>query len=120
MNAAAFRRAEALENLENYARIIVVHLVLTSWFPANSAAKHWQAELNAFIKTLKRYDKAKKRAHNFSHDLIKETLEDEIFDNSSRDAILIAAEGHGIILPDEPDFSLIHTAIDDFAKKVLF
>lgn len=119
MNSAAFRRAEALENLENYARVIVIHLALMEWFPKNDATAHWQAALNAFTKTLRRYDNAKKRAHNFSIDLIKETLEDEIIDNSSRDAVLIAVEGHGVIAPEKPDFQAVSKAIEVFAKRIL-
>jgi hypothetical protein len=68
---------------------------------------------------LRRYDNAKKRAHNFSVDLIKETLEDEIIDNSSRDAILIAVEGHGVMAPDKPNFLAVSKAIEEFAKKVI-
>jgi hypothetical protein len=119
MNSASFRRAEALENLESYARVIVIHLALTEWFPGHDAQKHWQAELNAFVKTLRRYDNAKKRAHNFTIDLIKETLEDEIIDNSSRDAVLIAVEGHGVMAPDRPDFNAVANAIEAFAQRIL-
>lgn len=119
MNYAAFRRAEALESLESYARIIVVHLALLSWYPKNDAKQHWQAEINAFIKTLRRYDNAKKRAHNFNVELITEVLEDEIADNSARDAILIAVEGHGVMAPDEPDFVSVSSAINQFARKIL-
>lgn len=119
MNSAAFRRAEALESLESYARIIVVHLALLSWFPHKGAKNHWQTEINAFIKILRRYDSAKKRAHNFTQYLIIETLEDEIIDNNSKDAILIAVEGHGVKIPDEPDFELLSKAIKNFAEKVL-
>jgi|GEM_PF-2150045 len=119
MNSAAFRRAEALENLESYARVIVIHLALMEWFPKHDANQHWQSELNAFIKTLRRYDNAKKRPHNFSIDLIKETLEDEIIDNSSRDAVLIAVEGHGVLAPDKPDFQAVSRSIEEFARKIL-
>ena len=119
MNSAAFRRAEALENLESYARVIVIHLALLVWFPDNSATKHWQAEIDAFLKTLRRYDNAKKRAHNFSHDVIVETLEDEIIDNNSRDAILIAVEGHGVMAPENPDFKAVSVAISNFADGII-
>jgi hypothetical protein len=119
LNSAAFRRAEALECLESYARIIVVHLALLAWFPNNKAQQHWQAEINAFIKTLRRYDNAKKRAHNFTTQLITEALEDEISDNSARDAILITVEGHGMSIPDYPDFAAVSSAINQFAGKIL-
>ena len=119
MNSAAFRRAEALESLESYARVIVIHLALMEWFPQHEARQHWQSELNAFIKTLRRYDNAKKRAHNFSTELITEALEDEIIDNSSRDAVLIAVEGHGLMAPDNPNFQVVSKAIKEFAKRIL-
>ncbi len=47
-----------------------------------------------------RYDKDKKRKHNFRTSLIIEILEDEIIDNEGRDAILIAIEGHGVQAPE--------------------
>jgi hypothetical protein len=119
MNAAAFRRAEAIENLESYARVIVVHLALVNWYPNNEAKKHWEIELKAFMRTLKRYDKGKKRPHNFKVELICETLEDEFIDNNGKDAILIAVEGHGILAPETPDFELLSKAVKDFAKEVV-
>lgn len=119
MNAAAFRRAEAIENLESYARVIVVHLALLNWFPENDAKAHWQAEIDAFMRTLRRYDKGKKRPHNFGIELICETLEDEFMDNEGKDTILIAVEGHGVLAPERPDFALLSKAVKEFAKRVL-
>ena len=92
---------------------------LTTWFPDNDANAHWQAEINAFIKTLRRYDNAMKRAHNFTQQLIEETLEDEIIDNESKDTILIAVEGHGVHAPERPDFEAVSKAISEFAKRIL-
>jgi|SRR5579871_2496631 len=119
MNSAAFRRAEAIENLENYARVIVIHLALLTWFPSNDAKLHWQAELNAFLRTLRRYDKAKKRPHNFTMDLIREILEDEFIDNESKDTILIGIEGHGVLAPEKPDWKLLSDAVKNFAHSVV-
>ena len=119
MNASAFRRAEAIENLESYSRIIVVHLALVTLFPENPAKDHWDAELNAFKKTLKRYDKAKKRDHNFTRQIIIETLGDECIDYDAKDAILIAVEGHGVKAPDNPDWNIINKAIESFADSIM-
>jgi|SRR5580658_9978704 hypothetical protein len=115
-----FKRAEAIENLESYARVIVVHLALLAWFPGNNAKNHWQAEINAFIKTLRRYDKGEKRPHNFSVELISEILEDEFLKNDDQDAILIGIEGHGVLAPERPDFKLLAQSVKDFAEQVIF
>ena len=55
MNSVAFRRAEALENLESYARVIAIYLASMEWFPEHDATAYWQAELytRIYLQTLK-------------------------------------------------------------------
>ena len=119
MNAAAFGRGEAITKLENYAQVIVEHLALLAWYPDNPAKTHWEVEVRAFRTTLKRYDKGKKRAHNFAVDDIVETLEEQYLDNDGKDGVLIAIEGHGVQAPREPDWSLVDQAVRSFAESVV-
>lgn len=119
MNSAAFRRGEAFSRLDSYAPVIVEHLALITWFPEHSARKHWNAEILAFQKTLKRYDNAKKREHNFRVEDIIEALEDCIADGDDKDSILIGIEGHDVTAPDNPNWFLLQVKFKEFAELIV-
>ena len=119
MNAAAFQKSEALQRLENYSSVVVEHLALLTWFGDSSASSHWQVEINAFVKTLRRYDKGKKRKHNFKTDDIIDALMDQVHTNDDKDAVLIGIEGHGVKAPEDPAWEDLYKAFEEFAQKVL-
>jgi len=119
MNAAAFRRGDAITRLENYAPVIVEHLALVAWFPTHTANNHWQAELRGFLGALKRYDSAKSGRHNFTKEIVIMTLMDMIRTEDERDYVLIGVESHGGSVPSEPDWDLVYKSIEDFALKLV-
>ena len=116
---AAFHRGEAFSKLENYSTVIVEHLALITWFSDHGAFKHWQIEISAFIKTLQRYDHAKKRSHNFKQDDIVEILQDQISTNEDKESVLIGIEGHEVKAPLKPDWGKLEQEFVTFAKRVL-
>ena len=94
MNARS--RSQAVQGLENLSFIISVHMVLVESFPDNDARQHWIGELNGFIKTLRRYNKATgKRKCNFTMELIELSLTEILEDNTMLEDIedFIAAKG---------------------------
>ncbi|HXW53995.1 MAG TPA: hypothetical protein VEL47_07810 [Myxococcota bacterium] len=119
MNAAAFRRGEAITRLENYAPVIVEHLALVTWYPNHSPAKHWQSELDAFTKALTRYNTGKGNKHNFTAEIIVETLMDVLSTNEERDYVLIGVESHGVVIPDQPDWDGLDKKLREFALNVV-
>ncbi len=119
MNAAVFRRGEAITRLENYAHVIVEHLALVTWYPRNSATKRWKNEINAFLKSLERYNTAKGKKNNFTTHLTVDALRDTIATNEEKDYLLIGVESHGVKLPKEPDCKILDNSIKDFAKHLL-
>jgi hypothetical protein len=96
MNAAAFRKGEAISRLENYAYVIVEHLALVTWFPTPGALSHWNIELAAFSKALLRYDTGKGVKHNF-----------------------IGVESHGVPLPETVDWEALSARISAFADALV-
>ncbi len=64
MNAAVFRRGEAITRLENYAPVVLEHLALLTWFASNPASKHWAMELRAFKTAWQRYSTGKGNKSN--------------------------------------------------------
>ena len=116
MNARS--RSEAIEGLENLSFIIAIHLVLTSSFPAHDAVDHWNSEIDGFIKTLRRFDKGKKRKHNFNKELICDVLLELLEDSKIQDDIedYIAAKGLAV---DTLDFEAAKIQVESFATGVL-
>ncbi len=119
MNAAAFRRGEAITRLENYAHVLVEHLALVTWYPAHTAHQHWQAELAAFRKALQRYNTGKGSKSNFTLEIVIETLMDVLATHEEQDYLLIGVEAHGVALPSEPDWQASHSKIQEFARQVV-
>lgn len=119
MNAAAFRRGDAITRLENYAPVIVEHLALVNWYPKHTAHNHWQAELRGFSGALKRYDSAKSGRHNFTKEIVVMTLMDIVSTEDERDYVLIGVEAHGGSIPSNPDWHLVYKAIEDFASQLV-
>lgn len=119
MLAAAFRRTEAMGRLEDFAPVIVIHLALVTWFKDNANQNHWQKEIHAFLSILRRYDNAKKRAHNFTQEGIFEVLEEQILLNDDKDNLLISIEGHGVTAPPTPDWNALTEAMGRFAAQVV-
>ncbi len=119
MNAAAFRRGEAITRLENYATVIVEHLALTAWYPGHPAFPHWQAELNAFCTTMRRFNTAKKSKGNYTFEIIVDALMEILMSNEDKDYLLIGVESHGVVLAPEPDWTELNKSIENFANKVL-
>ena len=46
-------------------------------------------------------------------------LENYLGKDCSRDAVLIAVEGHGVMAPERPDFDAVSRAIRKFSERVL-
>lgn len=116
MNARS--RSEAMEALENLSFIIVVHLTLVAHFSSHQALKHWQGELDGFVSALRRYDKGKKRKHNFNKEIICDTLMELLEDRKIQDDIedFIAAKGLPI---DDLNFDTVKPFVGPFADSIL-
>jgi len=119
MNAAAFRKGEAISRLENYAYVIVEHLALVTWFPTHGALSHWNIELAAFSKALLRYDTGKGVKHNFSKEIIVDVLTSTIETNEEKDYLLIGVESHGVPLPETVDWEALSARISAFADALV-
>lgn len=118
MNAAAFRRGEALTRLENYAPVIVEHLALAAWYPSHPANSHWKVELAAFKKTIIRYNTSKGKKPNFTRELVIDALQPFIDTDEERDYLLIGVESHGVTLNEHPNWADLQTAIEKFAAEI--
>ncbi len=116
MNARS--RSEAIEALENLSFIIVVHLALVTFFSSHQAVRHWQSELDGFVSALRRYDKGKKRKHNFNKDLICDALLELLEDRKIQDDIedFIASKGLPV---DDLDFEAVKPLVVPFAESIL-
>jgi len=116
---AAFRRSEALARLENLAYVIVEHLALITWYSNNSVCTHWQAELKAFSNAMKRYDAGKGAKHNFTKELIVETLKETIDTQDDKDFMLIEIESHGVGPIEDPDWLSLQETFEKFADQII-
>lgn len=117
MNARS--RSHAILGLENLSFIICVHLVLVETFPENSAASHWKGELNGFLKTLRRYNKATgKRKSNYTRELLELSLHEILEDSALLEDIedFIASKGLAI---DSLDIDGAKKIATRFADNVL-
>ena len=94
-------------------------LALITWFPKNPASKHWQAEIDAFYKSLDRYNSGKGNKNNFTQHIIVDTLMDAIRTREEQEYLLIGVESHGVSLPESPDWSELKKGIDVFAKRIM-
>lgn len=117
----AFCRKDAVGSLESYAAVIVLHLALTTFFPKNSARRHWQSELGGFKKILTRFDKAKKKSrHNFNRKLIEDVLCEEFLDNHEKDLLLSVIDAKGLqIDTDAADWPALKLAVKEFAASIV-
>lgn len=116
---AAFRRSEALERLENFAEVVVEHLALVTWFPTHRAKNHWNAEIQAFLKRLRKFDNGKDSRKNFTEFLIVDALNSILDTNQSRDYLIVSVESHGVVAPEDPDWESLKKAVVIFAKQVM-
>ena len=118
MNAAAFRRIDAVNALGQYAPVITLHISLLIAFPDGQEVTHWKKELEAFKVTLKRLNKGKnKKGINFSEELVADVLLDEIDTNDKQDNIVLFIEGKGLKI-SEIDWAKVEEYIRNYAKEV--
>ena len=117
---AAFHRSDAVETLEDLSLIILIHLALIETFPKDRACAHWQGEINAFAKTLKRYDNGKKGRHNYVDEnyvtqILCEMLDDS--DEQKRIETHIFSKGYDLS-STEINFEAVKGAVVGFSKLV--
>lgn len=118
MLAQAFKRGDAFNRLESYAPVIVEHLALVSWYPDTQAVNHWNVEIDAYMKILRRYNNGKKKSDNFDVEDIVRELKSHIEYNEEKDYLLIAMKGHGQPDLDNPDWDALEKATQAFAERV--
>ena len=92
----AFHRGHAITGLEEIAMVICMHLVLLASFPDNEASKHWDGEIQGFLKTLRRWDKGKKGARNYTPDIVMFALGSILNDEEERELIEAHVEAKGL------------------------
>ena len=113
----AFNRGHAITGLEEVSMVICMHLVLVASFPENDALKHWEGELSGFLKTLRRWDKGKKGARNYTSDIVMFALQSILTDEDERELIEAHIESKGL----DPEQIKWQAAIDlasDFSRSV--
>lgn len=113
----AFPRGHAITGLEEIAMVICMHLVLVESFPSNDAAQHWSGELRGFVKTLRRWDKGKKGARNYTPDIVTFALESILNDSDERELIEAHVESKSLE-PNDIKWEAALTAAKKFANEV--
>jgi hypothetical protein len=113
----AFRRGHAITGLEELAFIISQHLVLLTAFPENQAARHWLAEVDAFEGTLRRWDKGKKGARNYTPEIVKDALLQILEDEDQQELLEGAVEAKGLNI-EAIDWDKAVQAAQEFSRKV--
>ena len=113
----AFHRGHAITGLEEIAMVICMHLVLVVSFPENDAVKHWQGEVGGFLKTLRRWDKGKKGARNYTPDIVLFALGGILNDETERELIEAHVEAKGLD-PERINWTGSTQAAVEFSKSV--
>lgn len=113
----AFHRGHAITGLEEIAMVICMHLVLVASFPDNDAAKHWEGEVSGFLKTLRRWDKGKKGARNYTPDIVQFALDGILKDDAERELIEAHIEAKGLD-PEGINWAGAVQAAVEFSKSV--
>lgn len=117
---AAFYRSDAIDTLEDISFVLLVHLTLLAHFPKDLSVKHWKAEVNAFVKTLQRYNKGKKGRLNyvdpsFITKILQQKLDDE--DEKERIETHIHSKGYDTSKLDL-DWKLVKSLVAKEASRV--
>ncbi len=116
---AAFRRTDAMETLESFAPIVVLHVALLTCFPHSRDRKHWMKELEAFRKTYSRYNNGKRGRSNFNRELIGDSLEDVVYDFEGKERIVNAILAKGLSLEfEDVNWDDVRKGIDEFSRSV--
>jgi hypothetical protein len=119
---SAFRRGQAVDSLESLAFVIVEYIVLTVCFPQHDAFNHWEGEIRGFAKAVKRLDKGKKGRTNFNPSLLQDILNEIIFGEDEKEALIAvieASKGMEIGETDKVDWEQVVKRIEDFSRKTL-
>ena len=117
-----FRRGQAVDSLESLAFVIVEHIVLTVCFPKHTAFNHWNAEIRGFAKAIKRLDKGKKGRTNFNTALLKDVLNEVVFGEDEKEALIAiieASKGMEIGETDQVDWKQVGLRIEEFSVEAL-
>lgn len=105
---------EAIEQLSTLSPVILEHLVKLLLYPKSSSVKHWEAELDAWIKLLTRYHRRKGggnfRLSDFVYCIYQESLADR--------PVMAIIEAHGPA-QSQIDGKKIRRMVEDFGRKVM-
>jgi hypothetical protein len=113
----AFHRGHAITGLEEIAMVVCMHLVLKVSFPESDALNHWDGEISGFMKTLRRWDKGKKGARNYTPDIVFFALGSILNDENERELIEGHIEAKGLD-PERINWNEATKAAVDFSKSV--
>ena len=117
---AAFYRSDAIDTLEEISFVLLVHLSLLVVFPKDRAGNHWKAEVDAFVKTLQRYNKGKKGRLNYvDARFVIKILHEKLDDEDERQRIETHIRSKGYDIEDRSiDWKKVKASVSKEAQRI--